>query len=356
MKKRTGGLLAGCAAVILFTAVLCVGCGGEKAASQGSGSAAVGDLPSAQKDIYAMDTYMSVTTYGKQAEQAASDAEAEINRLEQLLSPTLTDSEISMANAGNTVKLSDDTVEIIKRAKEMNIQTNGMFDITLYPLLCEWGFPTQEYKVPSDKKLRKLKKNTGWDKVSMNTKKKTLELQEGTEIDLGGIAKGYLADQLKDIMKEDGISSALISLGNSTIQLVGSKPDGSDWKVAVQDPADTENYLGVLSVSDCVVDTAGNYERWFEQDGRRYWHILNPKTGKPSRSGLSSVTVVGEDGMTGDALSTALFVMGIEDASDYWRSHQNDFEAIFVEDDGTISITAGLEECFTTDNAYQVIS
>lgn len=357
MKKRTGGLLVGCLAIVLFTAILCGGCVGDKTSAQGSGSAA-GDLPSAQKDIYAMDTYMSVTAYGKQAGQAVSDAEAEIDRLDQLLSATRADSEIAMANAGNTVKLSEDTITILKRAKELNIQTNGMFDITLYPLLCEWGFPTQEYQIPSDKKLRKLKKTTGWDKVTIHTKKKTktLELQEGTEIDLGGIAKGYLADQLKEIMEKDGISSALISLGSSTIQLIGSKPDGSDWNVAVQDPADTTNYLGVLHVSDCVVDTSGNYERWFEQDGRRYWHILNPKTGKPSRSGLSSVTIVGEDGMTGDALSTALFVMGLEDASEYWRSHSNDFEAIFVEDDGTISITAGLQECFTSDYDYNVIS
>ena len=355
MKKRTGILLTGCTAVVLFTALLCGGCGRNQKNAQGSGSAA-GELPCAQRDIYAMDTYLSVTAYGAKAEQAVSDAEAEINRLDNMLSPTKADSEIALANEGNTVKISDDTATLIKRAKEINLQTNGMFDITLYPLLCEWGFPTQEYQVPSDKKIRSLKKNTGWDKVSMDTKNSTLTLQEGTQIDLGGIAKGYLADQLRDIMENNDVPSALISLGSSTIQLVGSKPDGSDWKIAVQDPRDESKYLGVLHLSDCVVDTSGSYERWFEQDGRRYWHILNPKTGKPSRSGLSSVTVVGTDGTAGDALSTALFVMGLEDASDYWRAHSDEFEAVFVEDDGTVSITSGLQDRFVSDNPHDVIS
>lgn len=355
MKKRTGGLLLGCLAVVVFTALLCSGCVGEQTNGQGNGSAA-DNLPSAQRDVYAMDTYMSITVYGEKAEQAAAAAEEEINRLDQLLSAEQADSEIAMANAGNTVMLSDDTAEILTQAKEMNVQTNGMFDITLYPLLCEWGFPTQEYTVPSDKTLRKCKKLTGWDKVAIDTEQKTLALQEGTQIDLGGIAKGYLADQLKNIMENNNVSSALINMGSSSIQLIGGKPDGSAWNIAVQDPSDTETYLGVLHVTDCVVNTSGNYEQWFEEDGRKYWDILNPKTGKPSRSGLSSVTVVSEDGTAGDALSTALFVMGLEDASDYWRSHSDDFEAVFVEEDGTISVTAGLQDRFTSEASYEVIS
>ena len=145
-------------------------------------------------------------------------------------------------------------------------------------------------------------------------------------------------------MKQGGAASALLDLGGN-IQAVGSKPDGSPWRVAIRDPAGDGN-IGVVEVADQVVVTSGGYERYFEEDGVLYWHIIDPATGWPARSGLTSVTVVGESGLLCDGLSTALFVMGREGALEHWRQHR-DFEAVLVSEDGSVTITAGLEGRFT---------
>ena len=168
-------------------------------------------------------------------------------------------------------------------------------------------------------------------------------LPDGMEIDLGSVAKGYTGDVLSAFLKENGVTSAMLDLGGN-IQTVGSKPDGSSWRVGIRDPEGDGN-LGVVEVVNQAVITSGGYERYFEEDGVRYWHILDPQTGFPARSGLLSVTIIGECGAVCDSLSTALFVMGLDDALDHWRQYR-DFEAVFVSEDGSVTITAGLEDGF----------
>ena len=172
----------------------------------------------------------------------------------------------------------------------------------------------------------------------------TASLPDGVEVDLGSVAKGYAGDVLTGLLKANGVKSALLDLGGN-IQTVGTKPDGSSWRIGVRDPEDENGYIGVVSVSDKAVVTSGGYERYFEQDGVRYWHILDPETGAPARSGLASVTVVGDSGLLCDALSTALFVMGLDRALEHWRTYR-DFEAVFVCEDGSVTVTAGLEDSF----------
>ena len=184
-------------------------------------------------------------------------------------------------------------------------------------------------------------------------------LPENMELDLGAVAKGYTGTYLAEQLRQAGVTSAILRLGGN-IQAVGTRPDGNPWRVAIQDPdSQQEATLGVVEVSDQAVITSGGYQRYFEADGETYWHIMDPDTAAPARSGLTSVTVIGADGTVCDALSTALFVMGPEEAADFWRAHPElGVELILVLEDGTVQITQGLEETFTLsqDRTMEVIA
>ena len=169
------------------------------------------------------------------------------------------------------------------------------------------------------------------------------------QLDFGGIAKGWAGDRAVQLLRGCGVTSAIVRLGGN-IHTVGTKPDGSAWRVGIEDP-DTGNTLAAVSVTDRAVVTSGSYQRFFTWDGQRYHHILDPDTGRPADNGLTSVTIVGDCGARCDALSTALFVMGQERSADFWRAHR-DFDAVFVRTDGSVAITAGLKDAFTLMDGY----
>ena len=204
----------------------------------------------------------------------------------------------------------------VKRALEIAAETNGAYDPTVYPLMRAWGFTDGNYRVPADAELDALLQTTGWTEVSADGT--TASLPEGFALDLGGIGKGYAAGRCKEILKAHGVTSALLSLGGN-VSALGSKPDGADWTVGLQDPQ-TDGCFGYVSASDVSVVTSGGYQRYFEQDGVRYHHILDPKTGRPAASGLQSVSVVSQDDTLADALSTALFVMGLDAGAALYRA------------------------------------
>jgi len=176
-----------------------------------------------------------------------------------------------------------------------------------------------------------------------------ITLPEGMEIDLGSVAKGYAGQLVAQMLREHGVQSALLNLGGN-VQTVGAKPDGSPWQIGIKDPQG-EDAMMVLSVEDQAVVTSGGYERYFEQDGQTYWHIMDPSTGHPADSGLISVTIVGDEGVVCDGLSTALFVMGLEKAADLW-AQSGDFEAVFVTASGEVYITEGLRDHFALTERY----
>lgn len=309
----------------------------------------------ASKDIFAMDTYMTVTAYGENAEVAVDAAQAEIERLDALLSTGDADSEIAKLNADGSAELSEDAGYLTERALELYQKTDGAFDIAIYPVMEAWGFPTQNFQVPSQNTLDQLLPLTDAGNISYDKETKKISFGvEGMKIDLGGIAKGYTSSRIMDIYKDNGITSGLVNLGGN-VQALGTKTDGTKWKIAVQSPDDTEDYLGILSVQDKAVITSGGYERYFEQDGVTYHHIIDPKTGYPAESGLVSVTIVSEDGTLADGLSTSLFIMGKEKAADFWREHKDDFDAILMSDDGTLYVTEGLENDFSTERTVEII-
>ncbi len=320
-------------ALPLLLAVLLTGCAGRTSSQPYSAAQPVTGT------LFAMDTVMELTIYG--GEDLLSAARERIEELEAKLSVTREGSEIYAVNHGGGT-LSADTADLLRRALELCGRTNGALDLSIYPVVRAWGFTTGEYRVPGRGELEKLLAHVDYTRISWEGSGK-VSLPDGMEIDLGSVAKGYTGDQVIALLRENGVTSALLNLGGN-VQALGAKPDGSPWRVGVRDPLG-DGYVGILEVADRAVITSGGYERYFVEEGQTYWHILDPATGVPARNGLASVTVVGESGLVCDGLSTALFVMGLEDAADFWRK-SDDFEAVLVTEDGQIHITEGLEDVF----------
>ena len=302
-----------------------------------------------EAEFFAMDTLMSVKLWGGEA--ATSDISAEINRLEALLSATRETSVLSQLNAAGSAELSGDTASLLAQALALSERTGGTFDPTVYPLVEAWGFPSKEYRVPDRTELDTLLSCVGTKHVHFDGSAVTLDA--GTRLDLGGIAKGYAAQCCAELLKEKGVEAAILSLGGN-VQTVGSKPDGSAWVVGIADPSAPSQAIAVLTFEGSMaLVTSGAYQRYFEEDGVIYHHILDPQTGLPADSGLSSVTVLAEDGTLADGLSTALFVMGLEEGTRFWRE-SNDFEAVFLTSEGKILATEGADS-FLSGCEYSVI-
>ena len=295
----------------------------------------------------AMDTYISATVYGEGGESAAKAAKEEILRLESLFSVTDDKSDVSRINCseGNGAEVSGETAELIRFALEMCENSGGSLDITMYPVVREWGFTTGEYKIPDNDTLTNLLDKVNYSSVRVDGN--TVTVPQDTMIDLGAAAKGYAGDRAIQILKEKGITSGLVNLGGN-VQVLGGKPDGTDWSVGVQNPFG-DGYVCVLNVRDTAVVTSGNYERYFEEDGVRYWHIIDPADGFPADNGIVSATVIGDSGAFCDALSTAIFVMGREKAEKLW-SESGEFEMILVLENGDVVISEGVEEMIEGDS------
>ncbi len=296
---------------------------------------------------------MSITAYGTKSEDAVHQAENEIQALDNLLSIQNKNSEIHKLNQDKCLTVSDDTLLLFNKAIDINKKTNGAFDITTQPLSQLWGFyGGLENRVPSQAEIEKTLEFVGTEHVKIN--KTTVSLDNGSAVDLGGIAKGYASHKAAQALENSGVSSAVISLGGN-IRTVGSKPDGTDWSIAIADPDDNSKRIGTVAVSGSAVVTSGGYQRCFEQNGKIYHHILDPKTGCPANSGLKSVTVVSEDDTLADALSTAMFVMGLEKASHLYTENKGLFEAVFVTNSNEIFVTVNLKDKFLSQRSFEVI-
>ena len=294
-----------------------------------------------EQRFLAMDTYMHFTVYGN--DTAGRQAQDEILSLERLLSVTDEASEVYAINhrTKSTCELSPELTALLEQALILARQTDGTFDPTVYPVVRAWGFTAGTYQVPEQDKLAALLPLVDHKKANLDGN--TLTLPDAVQLDFGGIAKGWAGDRAAQLLRGMGVTSAILWLGGN-IHTIGTKPDGSLWNIGIEDP-DTGGNLGTVAVADLAVVTSGSYQRFFTANGQTYHHIIDPATGCPANSGLTSVTVVGKHGARCDALSTALFVMGLEQGAQFWREHR-DFEAIFVGEDGSIAITAGLEGKF----------
>lgn len=310
----------------------------------------------AAADVFAMDTYMTVTAYGSKSQQAVKKAEKEIKRLDSMWSTGKKNSEINRLNRKKELKVSDETISLLKTASSVWEETDGAFDITIYPLMKLWGFPTKQYQVPKDSAIREiLSSGVGMGYVKIGKDGNTVKLGSKTEIDLGGIAKGYTSQKISKIFKECGVKSGVVSLGGN-VQTIGKKTDGQYWKVGIQSPNESMDMVGTYQAADEAVITSGGYERYFEKNGKVYHHILDPETGRPSQKDLISVTVISKDGTLADALSTTLFIMGKEKALKFWKKNSDKINMILVDKDSKIYITQGIEGRFTSEYSFQVIS
>lgn len=257
-------------------------------------------------DIFAMDTIINLSVYGKNSETAIAEMEEEIKRLDLKFSPS------------KEFIQDEETEYITDTADKVSYLTDGAFDIRLSSVLRLWGFYDKNYKIPEDTEIQSALEEKNYD--------------------FGGIAKGYAGDRLYEICKQNGIKSGILSLGGNIVT-IGKNPDGEVWKIGIADPKNPSEYIGYTEVIDKAVITSGNYQRYFEENGKRYHHILNPKTGYPAESGLLSVTVISDSGILADALSTAFFVSGKDMVFKLYN--ELSFEAVLVTTDG---------EIITTDN------
>jgi thiamine biosynthesis lipoprotein len=248
---------------------------------------------------------------------------------------------------------------MIQEALDLFETTNGAFEITIYPLMELWGFTSGDFSVPNENELKQLLSNVGSDKLIFDEDSSTLILGENQGVDLGGIAKGFTSMRLMDIFEEYELVSGVVSLGGN-VQCYHSKPDGSLWRCGIEnpfEPDDTSSLLGILSVENKAVITSGAYERYFidEQTGKTYHHILDPKTGYPAENGLVSVTVVSENGMLADGLSTACYVMGLEESLAYWQEYGQDFDLILMDENKEVYVTESLADFFTSDFSTHIV-
>ena len=306
------------------------------------------------KSFTAMDTYMTFAAYGKNAESGLEDARRRVQEIENICSVTREGSEIYGVNhrTENTVSLGKESAKLLREAMTISERSGGAFDVTMYPVLQLWGFTNGEYQVPGEEALKEALGKTGYQKINVDAD--GVELETGMEIDFGGIAKGYTSSEVMKVFKNNGIKSGLVSLGGN-VQALGAKPDGSKWKVAVQNPDSDESYIGVLEIVGKAVITSGGYERYFEKDGKTYHHIIDPATGYPADSGLKSVTIISSDGTLADGLSTSLFIMGIDKAKEYWRANSDKFDAILLTNDNKQYVTEGIYSDYSTDYPVEKI-
>ena len=322
-------------AALLSAAFLLTGCSGAPAQEPETAT------------FFAMDTAMDFTVYGDAA--LLDEAETLIGSLEEQVSVTDEHSDIYAIDHTGSGSLSGNAAELMEQALELCRRTGGALDISVYPIVRAWGFTTGSYQVPDEETIQSLLPLVDYTQIQYDAATGVVTLPEGMEIDLGSVAKGYAGQLAAQMLREHGVQSALLNLGGN-VQTVGTKPDGSPWQIGIKDPQG-EDAMMVLSVEDQAVVTSGGYERYFEQDGQTYWHIMDPSTGHPADSGLLSVTSVGKQGIICDGLSTSLFVMGLEKAADLW-AQSGDFEAVFVTASGEVYITEGLQDRFALTEQY----
>lgn len=290
---------------------------------------------------YALNTQIEITIFGTDDEQLITDCFALCTQYEKLFSRTMDDSEISLLNEKGQQDVSRETLVLLQKGIYYSKLSKGAFDITIEPISSLWDFTSGKDELPDPELIEENLKYVDYSKIQLEENHVTLE--KGMGIDLGAIAKGYIADRLKDYLQEQGVESAYISLGGNVL-CIGGKLSGEDFVIGIRDPQGSANEpIAAVSVSDKSVVTSGTYERYIVVDGKKYHHILNPKTGYSYENNLDSVTIISDQSVDGDGLSTTCFALGLEEGIKLIDSIDNVW-AMFIDQDGNITYSDGFKK------------
>lgn len=288
------------------------------------------------KTEFIFDTFVTVTVF--EAKNETLEECFEICRYyEKLFSKTIKTSDVSRLNVanGNAVEVNGETAEILKKSIEISKISSGKFDITVEPLMRLWDFKATKKQIPDGKAIKTELEKVGYKNIDIKGNK--VVLKNGAKVDLGGVAKGFIADKIKEYLIKNNVQKALINIGGNILVL------GKDsFKVGIQKPfGETGEYIATISLTDNSAVTSGNYQRYFEKDGEIYHHILNSKDGYPVSNELNSVTVISDNSHFADGLSTACFSLGIKEGLKLINSIENT-EAIFIDKAEKITLSDGL--------------
>ncbi len=296
-----------------------------------------------------MGTLISYTVYGGNAGRAVRAAKRETERLENLLSRFRPDSDIGRLNSSageKAVKVRGETFEVLTRAVLCAERSGGRFDPTVGPLAGLWKTSIRAGKTPDEGAVNAVMQLVGYRALRLDARRKTAGLErKGQSVDLGGIGKGYAADRIVRIFREYGIASAFINFGGN-VAAAGARPDGSPWRIGIRHPRTADSLIGMVAVVDKSVVTSGDDQQYFTaSDGRRYHHIVDPVTGRPSETGLVSVTIAADSSADADALSTAVYVSGLEQGLAILARYPG-AQAVCVDNNLNVYVTKGLEGSF----------
>lgn len=299
------------------------------------------NLQKSSLSFQAMNTFVSVQTFGENSKNVNQKIKARLSELESLFSTTDSSSEIYKFNhSSEKIQVSSETYSLLSYSVKMAEIFNGHFNPALFPVIREWGFTTGNYHVPSQEKINFLLKKTDFSQIQFFDDN-FVQLQDSMSVDFGSVAKGFASDEIVKILSENNILSALIDFGGNIIAF-GEKPDSSFWRIGIKNPFGGEVSLAV-KVKNQMVITSGGYERFFtDENQKKYIHIFDGKTGFPVENEIESVTIICENGLYADTLSTALFIIGSENAVSFWKERK-DFQMIILQKDGSILYTSPLE-------------
>lgn len=299
------------------------------------------------KTNFMLDTLIKIQAFGPNASDSIDKAFSRIADIEAKMTSKAKTGEVIEINdkAGKEpYRVSTDTFSVIKKGLYYSKLSKGKFDITVGPLVNLWGIGTDAARVPDAGEISEALSLVDYRQVELNESENSVFLKKpGMCIDLGGIAKGYAADEAAKVLRQNGVKSGTADLGGNIIVL-GSRPDGKPWRIGLQNPFDTRgNILAAVDVTDKTLVTSGPYERYFEKNGKRYHHILDTHSGYPVENGLMSVTIISDNSIDADALSTAVFALGLDDGMKFIEGIE-DIDAVFVTDDYKVYVSSGIEK------------
>lgn len=310
-----------------------------------------------QDNRFLLDTIVSIRLYNSSDEDLLNRTYSLIESYEQELSRYHPESEVTRINssaADTDVPVSENTLSLLESALKYASISGGVFDPTVGPLVDLWGIGGDSPGIPETRDIKEALERVDYSlmQVGSHTVRK---LKDNMILDLGGIAKGWIADRVAEFLQNNGVDHALINLGGN-VRIFGGKPGGKPYKIGIQDPFDERgNYLGILTISNGSVVSSGIYERYFMQDGIRYHHILDTSSGVPVNNGLAAVTVISDESIDGDALSTTLFALGLDEGMELAQSLAG-IEAVFVSMETVLHMTEGAEKIFElSDNTERKV-